>query len=507
MTFIVELASSNQHFYSNAASNDVLLRMTKSNSKLHIGSSTNGAQSIASFDPSGILRVAGRIDATEIAIGGTVVITSNATSLISGGAGGTSSQWTNNGSSVYLMGSNVGIGVDTPISALQVAGDVLPGSNITYDLGSSNLRWRDLYLSGSTINLGDTRLSVDSNNNVTIRDTASNLKRIIVDEIQIGDHATGQAIIINKNPTTGTVNFVTQNINGSSNVAEVTDWKTSTLGSIYTVSNVGIGISTPAAALQVVGKSIFNGDMSIPGALNLGGLYISRRTGSNMNITSTAGQQFLSGATGLGLPSGCNLGVGTTSPLYPLDVAGDINFTGTLRQNGVPFQSASSSTSSQFSNTNSNVFLLSSNLGIKTSTPAYPLDVVGDINLTGTLRQNGSPYVGSQFSNTSSNVYLLSSNLGIGTSSPEAPLHVVGKTILSGDVIMPSTIQISGISLTASSSDASNTVGVESRPFTASASNVYMTGSNLGINTTTPQAPLHVEGTTIVRKLTILAAQ
>jgi hypothetical protein len=32
-----------------------------------------------------------------------------------------------------------------------------------------------------------------------------------------------------------------------------------------------------------------------------------------------------------------NLGVGTTAPAYKVDVAGDINFTGTLRSNGTAF--------------------------------------------------------------------------------------------------------------------------------------------------------------------------
>jgi hypothetical protein len=115
------------------------------------------------------------------------------------------------------------------------------------------------------------------------------------------------------------------------------------------------------------------------------------------------------------------IGILKSSPAYPLDVTGDINFTGTFRKNGIPY------VGSQWSNNNSNVFLgANSNVGIGKSNPAYPLDVIGDINYTGTFRQNGIPYIGSQWSNSSSNVFLLSSNVGIGKSNPMTALDVAG---------------------------------------------------------------------------------
>ena len=39
-------------------------------------------------------------------------------------------------------------------------GNIIPSANITYDLGSSTNRWRDLWLSGNTIYIGDATLSV-----------------------------------------------------------------------------------------------------------------------------------------------------------------------------------------------------------------------------------------------------------------------------------------------------------------------------------------------------------
>jgi hypothetical protein len=44
---------------------------------------------------------------------------------------------------------------------LRVQGHIVPDANVTYNLGSSNLRWKDLWLSGNTIYLGPESMSVD----------------------------------------------------------------------------------------------------------------------------------------------------------------------------------------------------------------------------------------------------------------------------------------------------------------------------------------------------------
>lgn len=44
--------------------------------------------------------------------------------------------------------------------ALQsISGSIIPSANITYDLGSPTMRWRDLYLSGTTIDIGGQEIS------------------------------------------------------------------------------------------------------------------------------------------------------------------------------------------------------------------------------------------------------------------------------------------------------------------------------------------------------------
>ena len=63
----------------------------------------------------------------------------------------------------YLSTYSGAIGVSLNVGAnVTVTGNILPSANITYDLGSNTQRWRDLYLSGSTINLGGATIKTDA---------------------------------------------------------------------------------------------------------------------------------------------------------------------------------------------------------------------------------------------------------------------------------------------------------------------------------------------------------
>ena len=89
--------------------------------------------------------------------------------------------------------------VDITVDYSAIAADLIPDGNETRDLGSSSKRWRDLYLSGSTINLGGTELSKDTDGNVEVS-ASGTLKSLKVAEIELG---TGSDVLVLKRDSNG----------------------------------------------------------------------------------------------------------------------------------------------------------------------------------------------------------------------------------------------------------------------------------------------------------------
>lgn len=148
------------------------------------------------------------------------------------------------------------------------------------------------------------------------------------------------------------------------------------------------------------------------------------------------------------------VGIGSTLPTSKLDVVGDINITGDLYRNNVPFTASGIATNSNLKTSGiitasafyvndillvnpvlspwipgsgSSIYRLSGNVGIGTTNAQYKLDVTGDINFTGTFRQNGSEFVASRWTlGTGNDIYRLLGNVGIGVSSLTEKLTVNG---------------------------------------------------------------------------------
>lgn len=69
-----------------------------------------------------------------------------------------------------ITAANTAIGNLQANANLQsISSSVSPSANVTYDLGTSDRRWRDLYLSGNTINLGNTAISSNPSNGITVQ--------------------------------------------------------------------------------------------------------------------------------------------------------------------------------------------------------------------------------------------------------------------------------------------------------------------------------------------------
>ena len=157
--------------------------------------------------------------------------------------------------------------------------------------------------------------------------------------------------------------------------------------------NIGVGTTMPKRTLDVSGDINFTGDLYKNNVIFSGGSSQWTTTGTDIYYTTgnvgvgTAQPREAMDIVGKALVSQ-NVGIGTTiMNSYMLNVQGDVNFSGTIYQNNTPFSGGGGS--SQWTTSGTNIYILSSNVGIGTATPIKALDVKGDIQ-TSNIRVLGT---------------------------------------------------------------------------------------------------------------------
>jgi hypothetical protein len=86
---------------------------------------------------------------------------------------------------------------DNVVFNARVNSHILPAANDTYDLGSDALRWRTLFVSASTIDLGGATISSDASGSISISASGATLpvgSKVGTQAIAKADEATGKAI-------------------------------------------------------------------------------------------------------------------------------------------------------------------------------------------------------------------------------------------------------------------------------------------------------------------------
>ena len=259
--------------------------------------------------------------------------------------------------------------------------------------------------------------------------------------------------ILNTNVSTNAISGFSSNLEAVSAVGNIITLSSPFFANVTTAfttisgSNVGIGTSSPAYNLDVAGTSNFTDTLYLTGSAGTPGQVLTSSGGGAptwTTVSSGSSSPWLTLNSNVYYNSG-NVGIGTTTPAYKLHVAGDINFTGALRANGSTGTSGQVLTSSGsgaptwttvsggssvwLTGTNNTAYYNLGYVGIGTTSPAYNLDVAGDINFTGTLYQNGSVFSGggsSPWTTSGSDIYYNSGNVGIGTTTPTSKLYVSG---------------------------------------------------------------------------------
>ena len=443
--------------------------------------------------------------------GGTTTTTGGGGTTTTGGSGTTiqyiQSQWKNNGNEVFIMNSNVGIGISTPVAPLHVLGNVhidngdlfvnnvvkyagvefLPGL-VQNNYVCSNNFYNDIYQNAGNI-------GINQNYPIYTLDILGDINftgNIFQNGIQYNVPATSL--------------YVSSSNGVSNTIIEIQSaWNTSVCNVYILHSNIGIGTASPAAPLHIVG------DMRVDGAIynNNSAQYTGIEFLPSLQQHNYTNKSFLYDNV---FEFNENIGICQQTPGFTLDVSGDINFTGILYNNGTqynpPNNSYSSNNLSQWTSTSNTpvVYICNSNVGIGTKKPLAPLHVVGDVMVDGGIYVNNSAqYTGVEFlpglvqtnlfnvqqiiTNSVPNITLDSHNgivfssnqmyfssvgfLGIGTCKPTCTLDVIGDVNVAGCTTMGSTVAFS------------NPDGKV---------NIYSAGTCMGINQAMPTYALQVGG-------------
>ena len=491
---------------------------------------------------------------------------------------------------------NVGIGTASPSSKLDIDGGNTGNSLFVngyvngsaygisdrFVLKSATRLWfydsnTQIYRSGTALKMygndgvifetnANERMRIASNGNVGIGTTAPSTKfHVRNGEATIASDTDGVKLSYSSGNSSGIIDTAFSDNN--------LEFRTNGTAKMWIANggNVGIGTTSPAQKLHVVGTSNFQGAVQVAGGTFVdsarrniyidsfsagGGAGIFFRDGFAYNASITAedhngasadgicisgydGVSFSTGANTrqerMRITSAGNVGIGTTSPAKKLVVAASSqtwasapqiafydttsgqtaarNWTvGAISTNWGNFTIASSTAAGGDPTTARFTIDNAGNVGIGTTSPLYKLDVASGssssafgLSLSGTARlkmyadgtynyfaaQSGQSH---RFTTTGGAEFLISNggNVGIGTTSPTAPLHVIG-TVRMGNTS-------DGLTFT-SGSGIGNIIGVDTGfagynavAIKASANTgIYLdTADNVGIGTTSPASKLHV---------------
>ena len=216
--------------------------------------------------------------------------------------------------------------------------------------------------------------------------------------------STGNALFNNSVTVQGDINYKGITLISS-------PWRVNGTNTFITSSNVGIGMQSPESSFHVQGRTILastsNSRVVIDGGIGIG---ISEPRAAIDIVNSNV---LINGAGKLGIgtinPSrgalhvegigyfSCNVRIGTTAVTeFALDVGGDINFKGSLYQNSSKY------ISSQWTTTPTSNLSFASNVGIGTDNPTFKLHVAnGNVFVASNLSVGGTLSAARSVSTTS----------------------------------------------------------------------------------------------------------
>jgi hypothetical protein len=230
--------------------------------------------------------------------------------------------------------------------------------------------------------------NTDNGSNFVKLQAATSLAADVIYTLPTADGTSGQVLSTNGS---GAMNWTSGGLS---------QWTTTGSDIYYSAGKVSVGSTTPNSTLDITGPSgsatnIENSatnSFQIETGKTAGDQILYMGNDKTNHVSYMQSVNYSTGVAPLLLNArGGNVGIGTTTPAYNLDVNGSINGTA-ITIGGVP---VATSTDTYWSTAGSGKIQYSGgNVGVGVGTPAYKLDVAGDVNVTGNFRVNGTALAG-----------------------------------------------------------------------------------------------------------------
>lgn len=102
---------------------------------------------------------------------------------------------------------------DLTVNNLTVRGNIIPSEDGIYHLGTSHNRWKDLYVSGNTIHIGEAKISLSPTGGIEIKNNLDEYYDIVVSRLVVQDTDTGTLTVLQS--TSNEINLATTVSGGS----------------------------------------------------------------------------------------------------------------------------------------------------------------------------------------------------------------------------------------------------------------------------------------------------
>ena len=294
------------------------------------------------------------------------------------------------------------------LTGLTVAGDILPNATVTYNLGSPTQRWKDLFISGNTIDLNGSTITSDANG-ITLTNPLGGSYTVI------GTGASNTASIVNGNSSlvVNPNSNVSVSITGTSNVVLISidgllvNGNGNITGNLVTGGTIVANANITGANL-ITSNGIYANTANITANLTSGNASLGNLATANyVNVSQEINGNIANFSGNL---TALNANLGNLATANYVNVSQEINgnianFSGNLtalNANLGNLATANFINTSQVFNGNSNVRIASNGnvtVSVTGLSNVYNLSNVG-ANIVGYVSANGNGTFGALYSNT-----------------------------------------------------------------------------------------------------------